>query len=118
MVIEDDEAIRETLALVLKACNFGAELVADAEHALASLKANWPDVMLLDLTLADTTGEEVHRRIVKSFDRSPPTVVISAARDGASRAKAIPGTCYLGKPYTMEQLSEVIRAAAHGAPQR
>ncbi len=117
LVIEDDVAIRDTLALVLAARNHRAELVADVEHALASLNDHWPDVMLLDLTLGEMTGEEVHREIVRRFERSPPTVVISAATDGESRAKLVPGSCYLPKPYTIEQLSEVIYAATRRARQ-
>jgi DNA-binding response OmpR family regulator len=112
LVVEDDASIRETLGMVLEACGFSADLVEDGELALEYLGRNWPDVMLLDLTLPGITGEEVFREIGKRFNRVPPTVVISAAQEGLARAAALQGAYYLAKPYTIEQLDELIRAAA------
>ena len=112
LVVEDDLSVRETLGMVLEACDHQADLVESGEQALEYLKKNWPEVMLLDLTLAGVTGEEVYQRIFQRFGRVPPTVVLSAAQEGASRASAMPGTRFLAKPYTIEQLTAVLAEAA------
>jgi DNA-binding response OmpR family regulator len=112
LVIEDDQSVRETLGLVLEACNYEADLVDGWEQAQLHLSKSWPDAMLLDLTLAGMTGEEVFERIHGRFGRVPPTVVLSAAQEGASRASTIPGAWFLAKPYTIELLIEVLGEAA------
>jgi DNA-binding response OmpR family regulator len=112
LVIEDDFSIRETLELVLQAFDYEPDLVESAEQALEHLATSWPDVMLLDLTLPNTTGEEVYHNIQRRFGRVPPTIVLSASQQGASRASHLPGARFLGKPYTLEELKEVIEMLA------
>jgi DNA-binding response OmpR family regulator len=112
LVVEDDLSVRETLGMVLEACEHQADLIESGDQALEFLKSNWPDVMLLDLTLPGMTGEEVFNRIRQRFGRVPPTVVLSAAQEGASRASSMPGTWFLAKPYTIEQLTAVLDVAA------
>ena len=112
LVVEDDASIRETLGMVLDAYRHQADLVENGELAIEFLKKIWPDVMLLDLTLPGMTGEEVYQEILSQFGRVPPTVVLSAAQEGANRARHLPGANFLGKPYTIEQLADAIERAA------
>lgn len=112
LVVEDDPSIRETLGMVLEAYEHRADLMDRGEDVLEYLKTTWPDVMLLDLTLQGMTGEEVYSKILQNFGRVPPTVVLSASQQGESRAKHLPGAWFLGKPYTIEQLEEMIEQAA------
>ncbi len=116
LVVEDDLSVRETLGMVLEACEHQPDLIEGGDQALEYLMNNWPDVMLLDLTLPGMTGEEVYHRIHERFGRVPPTVVLSAAQEGASRARSMPGTWFLAKPYTIEQLTDALEiAGARGA---
>jgi DNA-binding response OmpR family regulator len=118
LVVEDDRSIRETIGIVLEAYHHQAELVADSRETLAALERSiehWPDVLILDLKLATESGEEVHERIKARFGRVPPTVVISAAQEGARRASRIPGAKFLSKPYTIDQLLECIEEVASAA---
>jgi hypothetical protein len=108
LVVEDDASIRETLGMVLASFNYQSDLVESGDQVLEYLSRTWPDVMLLDLTLPGTTGEEVYQNILMRFGRVPPTVVFSAAQQGAIRASHLPGAWFLGKPYTLDQLEEVI----------
>lgn len=117
LVVEDDQSILETLGLVLESYNHQADLIDKGEVVIDYLKKTWPDVMLLDLTLQGMSGEEVFQNIMTHFGRVPPTVVLSAAQQGEKRAKHLPGTWYLSKPYTIEQLASIIveAAASRGA---
>ena len=115
LVIEDDSSVRETLGMVLEAYQHQPDLVESGQEAIEYLKGAWPDVMLLDLTLQGMTGEEVFEQIVAEFGRVPPTVVLSAAHQGESRARHLPGTFFLAKPYTIEQLEDILCEAAHAA---
>lgn len=115
LVIEDDSSVRETLGMVLEAYQHEPDLVESGEQAVRHLQGSWPDVMLLDLTLQGMTGEEVYEKIRSEFGRVPPTVVLSAAQQGESRARHLPGTFFLAKPYTIEQLEDVLCEAANSA---
>jgi DNA-binding response OmpR family regulator len=108
LVVEDDPSIRETLGMVLDSFQYRSDLVESGEQVLDYLARIWPDVMLLDLTLPGTTGEEVYQNILNRFGRVPATVVFSASQQGASRASHLPGAWFLGKPYTLDQLEEII----------
>lgn len=112
LVVEDDPSVRETLGMVLEAYSYQADLVHDGEQALEYLKESWPDVILLDLTLPGMNGEEVYEQINARFGKVPPTVVLSAAQQGEKRARHLPGTWFLAKPYTIEQLAEIVYQAA------
>jgi DNA-binding response OmpR family regulator len=112
LVVEDDPSVRETLGMVLEAYEHKPDLVDNGEQALEYLRSEWPEVMLLDLTLPGMSGEELYNQIIKTFGRVPPTVVLSAAQEGESRAKSLPGAWFLAKPYTIEQLAETLTAAA------
>lgn len=117
LVVEDDPSIRETLGMVLEACNHTPTLAESGEKAFECLKNQWPDVMLLDLTLEGMTGEEVYQQIQARFGKTPPTVVLSAVQHAEMRVKNLPGAWFLGKPYTIEELSQTIEqvVASRGA---
>lgn len=112
LVVEDDPSIRETLGIVLEAYDHRADLMSRGETVLQYLEKNWPDVMLLDLTLQEMSGEEVYHQILAKFGRVPPTIILSAVQQGESRAKNLPGAWFLGKPYTIEELVEMIEQVA------
>lgn len=115
LVVEDDPSIRETLGMVLEAYNHQADLIEKGEWVIEYLSKQWPDVMLLDLTLQGMSGEDVYQLIQNHFGKVPPTVVLSAAQQGESRAKHLPGAMFLGKPYTIEELADIIQVAAERA---
>jgi two-component system response regulator PhoP len=108
LVVEDDLSVRETLGMVLESSNHDVVLLENGIEALRYLEGSWPDVMLLDLTLPEMTGEEVFAAISKKFGRVPPTVILSAAQKGADRARYMSGAMFLAKPYTIEDLEGVL----------
>lgn len=111
LVVEDDRSVRETLGIVLETYDIFAELVDGGDAALAYLERDWPDVMLLDLTLEGMSGEELYAKIQSRFGNVPPTVVLSAAQEGEQRTQALRGAKFLAKPYTLEQLIQMLRQA-------
>lgn len=118
LVVEDDAAVRETLGMVLEAFEHEPILAENGQQAIECLRQSWPDALLLDLTLEGMTGEEVFNSIQNIFGKVPPTVVLSAVQHGEARARHIPGAWFLAKPYTIEELAEILDeavAASRGA---
>jgi two-component system response regulator RegX3 len=112
LVVEDDRSVRETLGIVLESYGYDAHLVEDGKGTMASLEKRWPDVMLLDLTLNEMTGEELYKNIKERFQSVPPTVVLSAVQHGESRIQGMDGAKFLAKPYTLEQLISMVQQVA------
>jgi DNA-binding response OmpR family regulator len=116
LVVEDDLSVRETLGMVLESSQHDVDLIENGKQALEYLSNTWPDVMLLDLTLPEMSGEEVYQEIRNRFGRTPPTVILSAAQKAADRAKYMPGTLFLAKPYTIEDLEAIlVQVTSRGA---
>lgn len=115
LVIEDDSAVRETLGMVLEAFQHQPVLLENGKQAIEYLRKEWPDALLLDLTLEIETGEDVFRQIHQEFGRVPPTVILSAVQHGEVRAQHLPGTWFLAKPYTIEELAGILETAVSSA---
>lgn len=111
LVVEDDVAVRETLGMVLEAFQHEPILVENGDQAIENLKKTWPDALLLDLTLEETTGEQVYEQIRNEFGKLPPTIVLSAVQHGESRVQQMDGALYLAKPYTIDDLAAILQEA-------
>lgn len=104
--------------MVLEAFEHKPVLAENGEIAVELMKKEWPDAILLDLTLGSSTGEEVYEMIRSRFGKIPPTVVLSAVQHAENRARKMPGALFLAKPYTIEELAEILDdavASARGA---
>ncbi|MFZ9595297.1 MAG: response regulator [Bdellovibrionia bacterium] len=108
LVVEDDAAILETLGMVLDAFHYDHVLLDQAEQVIPELKRQWPELILLDLTLKTVRGEEVLQSIQKEFGQVPEIIVLSAAHELSQRVAQMPGVRFLRKPYTIESLVGLI----------
>src|SRR5262245_47984711 len=114
LVVEDDGDSAEALILVLQRAGYDAASVDKAADALAALEGDRrPDVLVLDLTLADIGGA----RLVNAFVAAaplPPTVVISAATEQTMRdaAERLHARGALRKPFGTDGLLLAVAEAA------
>ena len=67
LVVDDDETIRRTLRINLRARGYEVEVVGDGRSALDAHAAQPPDVAILDLGLPDLDGIEVLRQASVDF---------------------------------------------------
>ena len=111
LVVEDNEATREALALILSGDGYHVATAADGRSALDQLRAGGdrPCLILLDLMMPVMDGwqfREEQRR-----DRSLadiPVVVCSAAGDLQRRGAALGAQAYLEKPVEPTDLLDTI----------
>ncbi len=87
------------------------ELFTLATDAIASMKHNQYDLLLLDLNLPDFDGFEVLRTIKNSV--AIPTIVISAHSEIQTKLKAfkLGALDYIVKPYNLQELEARIWAS-------
>ncbi|GMV30229.1 MAG: DNA-binding response regulator [Rhodanobacteraceae bacterium] len=81
LVIEDNRALRSSLAALFEAHGHRADFAADGRAGLALALAEPPDVVVLDLSLPGLDGLSLCRRLRERADRHIPVLMLTA-RDG------------------------------------
>ena len=115
IIIEDDPAIREELALLLENEGYQATAVTDFSDVPRQVLAAAPDLILLDLGLPGRDGMSLCLDIRK-VSRTP--IIFVTSRDSASdelRALSLGGDDYITKPYNIPVLLARIRAVLRRA---
>ena len=111
-IVEDDAAVRDSLALMLGIAGYRTVLFADAEGFLAAWDADWAGCVVADLKLPGASGlelqAEAHRR-----GSGLPFIIITAHGDvpaarAAFRADAVD---FLEKPFDHAVLRTAIQTA-------
>ena len=113
LVVDDDEQLRAYLRRLLTRSEYRVEEAATASEAIALVRANPPDLVLLDLQLPDRSGLEVLEAIRESpATRLLPVVMLTGAASPAEkiRAQSEGVTDFLSKPFSPEELLPRVRA--------
>ena len=109
-LIEDDQAIRQTLVRSLSEQGHSVRAVGTAADALRDI-AGWdPEVVVLDLGLPDIDGRDVIR-MLRAVSRVP--VIVATARDDPDeivRLLDAGADDYVVKPYSAAEMGARIRA--------
>ncbi len=111
LVIDDEENIRFLLRTALRHFGFAVEVAGDGRSALSAVRANPPELLLLDVMLPDVDGFEVCRRLRGEGNDTP--VLFLTARDGAEeavRGLTLGGDDHVTKPFSLEEVVARIQA--------
>ena len=105
IIVEDDPAIAEGLALKLRLQGHRAETVGDAETALKRIVEANPVLVLLDITLPAENGLWVLARL-REQDNHVPVIVLSARQDEFDKVAALRlgADDYVTKPFALAEL--------------
>jgi DNA-binding NtrC family response regulator len=115
LLTEDDADIRGVFEIVL-AERYEIALAETGEQALALARRRRPDVVMLDWTLPDASGDSVVERLrdIGPEFRELPIVIVSGAQ-GLGAIAARVGAIPCPKPCTFEQLIGAIERALEAA---
>jgi len=108
LVIDDDDATRESLVELVTAEGFVTRGAASLAEARAALGRDWPSVILADLVLPDGSGIA----FIQELDATsrPPVVLMTghASLDTSIDALRLGATDYLVKPVDIERLQRIL----------
>ncbi len=112
LLVDDDKNLSETLAELVDPKEYRVDLLADAPGTVDYIKANGPDVVLLDVNLPSGSGLELLKEI-KGIEGAPPVIIISGyvSTDNAMEAMKEGAYEYVTKPFQMERLLVTIHKA-------
>jgi len=78
LIIDDDLAMAELLAVLLKAQSFDVSVTSKGMEGIKTIRESSPDLVILDLMMADVDGWEVCKQ-VREFSKVP--ILILSALD-------------------------------------
>lgn len=108
LYVEDNPANAELMTAILsRRPGVAMEVAPRGDEALASIRSDAPDLVLLDLHLPDTTGEEVLRGLRSDPSTSDVPVVVltaDAAPHVRRRLLALGADAFLSKPVDVARL--------------
>src|SRR5713101_7158957 len=111
LVVDDDTRLRRALKRVLVANGFAVEVAADGSDALARLRTESYDAVVLDVMMPGSDGVEVCEQLRAAGDLSPVLMLTArhAVRDRVTGLEA-GADDYLVKPFANEELVARLRA--------
>jgi two-component system phosphate regulon response regulator PhoB len=118
LVVEDEEAIRDMLVMVLEQAGFTTVAAESAAEAQSALDQEFPDLILLDWMLPVTSGVEWVRRLKKeSIYQNIPVILLTARGEEEDKVKGLEvgADDYITKPFSPKELVARIRAVLRRA---
>lgn len=111
IIIDDDEAVCQSLSSVLATYGIGSKYFTSPRKALEALAETACDCLLLDVRMPEIDGLSV-LKILQSAGEHPPVVMITGHADVpmAVQAMKLGAADFIEKPVDDEKLAESIRS--------
>src|SRR5690349_13924795 len=111
-VVDDDEAVRKSLAMLIRSAGLGVETFASAQEFLATPRADVLSCLVLDVKLPGLTGLDLQKRLTE-VNLEIPIVFITGHGDVPTSVRAMKGGAveFLTKPFRDQDLLDAIQEA-------
>ena len=110
LVVDDEEEVRNLLALFLGKKNYSVVTADSAETAIAALEKDKVDAVLLDIELPGLNGLEALRKIQASWPDLPVVMVSGQDEEELAKETLKAGAFdYVVKPLDLDYLERTLR---------
>ena len=112
LVIEDDRAVQKALKRLFEAEGFAVDIAGNGAAGLEMFRAAAPSVLVLDLSLPGTPGQDVCREISQAAP-SLPIIILSAKTEVMDKVLLLElgAHDYVTKPFSPRELLARVRTA-------
>lgn len=112
LVVDDEPAITELLSRSLRDEGYRVLTVNNGEEAVAKVRKEKPEVVLLDIKMAGIDGIETLGQI-REFDKESSIVMLTGygSMDTVVEAMKLGAYDYITKPFDLEELKSLIKGA-------
>jgi len=114
LIIDDELQIRRLLEITLSANGYKILQAANGKDGLVDAATNHPSIIILDLGLPDTDGQEVLKKLREWFFKPIIVLSVRSSEEEIIRALDNGANDYLTKPFRSGELLARIRAAIRG----
>jgi two-component system response regulator BaeR len=110
LIVEDEPKLSALLTDYLRAENFGTRMIADGREVIASVRAEPPSLILLDLMLPGRGGLEICRELRTFSD--VPVIILTARVDEIDRLLGLElgADDYVCKPFSPREVVARVKA--------
>jgi CheY-like chemotaxis protein len=108
-IIDDDQTMVYLLRTLLEMDGFEVAEVRDWDAILETVHVESPDLVLMDYFLPDLDGLELLTQLRADPNLAQVRIVMSSGMDVSDQCMAAGADAFLLKPYTPEQLVELIK---------
>ncbi len=111
-IVDDDEAIRDSLTMLIESVGLVAETYDSAQAYLESFDASRPGCLILDVRMKGMSGLSLQDELNKKPLR-PPIIIITGHGDVQMAVRAVKAGAseFLEKPFNEQQLLDSIHIA-------
>jgi CheY-like chemotaxis protein len=117
LVIDDDDAVRRAIDAALSAEGYDVVTASDGIAGLEAATTQILALILLDVRMPGMDGPQFAQAYSHLPGPRAPTVLVTAAENGAAWARRIGAAAHLGKPFDLEELLAIVERYA-GPPDR
>jgi len=111
-VVDDDESVRRSLAILLGTYGFTVDTFTCAEEFFSAVPDSAAGCLIMDIHMPGLGGWKAQQRIVESGCKRP-VIIISAKKNGGLSDKVLKAGAvgYLQKPFNGQALIDLINTA-------
>lgn len=109
-IVDDDEAIRDSLRWLLEAKGYTVETYASAEQFLVAYRWDYPGCLVLDVRMPGMNGLELHEKLT-ALNYCLPVIFVTGHGDVPMAVNAIKkgAVDFIEKPFSDQELVDLIR---------
>jgi len=118
LIVDDEPAIREMIAVALEMAGYSYLEAGDAKEAHALIVDRRPDLILLDWMLPGTSGVELARRLKRDDTTAEIPIIMLTAKveeDNRIQGLEIGADDYITKPFSPRELVARLKAVLRRA---
>jgi DNA-binding response OmpR family regulator len=121
LLVDDEEAIIDNLSAFLSRSGFQVMTASNGKQALALIKLESPDIVIMDVLMPEMDGRQALRQL-RGEENWIPVILLTQIGESTERAMALEEGAddYLNKPFNPHELvariKAVLRRAKQGQP--
>ena len=111
LVVEDEESLLKLESILLSSKGYSVTGVMDGRSALEEVRANKPDLVILDIMLPEIDGFEVCRQIKEDpAINHIPVLILTAKKNSQDIARGQQVGCdaYITKPFKSAKVLDMV----------
>ncbi|HTM40101.1 MAG TPA: sigma-54 dependent transcriptional regulator [Terriglobales bacterium] len=113
LIVDDEQSIRKLCVKIGESLGFSCGESENAEDALARLETEAPDLILVDLRMAQMSGLEFLETVKKHSPRTEVAIITGyGSIDNAVQAMKLGAYDYITKPFRLEEMKLILQRMA------
>jgi len=111
LIVEDDKALREGLAINLRMQDYDVHLAADGEEGMRMAFDSSPDLIVLDIMMPSWSGLDILEELRKRHE-DVPVLILSARNTTPDKVRGLNlgADDYMSKPFDLPELLARVKA--------